>query len=373
MTTINNPVLESAEFIVNNASDVWVEQRGVDSAAEWLAALHSQGAFSLKRWRQENPLHFQEMSDDCVQWVFLVDCLNFSFWSSHPDGLLFAVDFAGALHTGYWSLPAALNRALAEGVPLLSAEYLRDLTLAQLARVFRSATAAEVPLLEERLAVLRETGAVLCDRFGGLFSNVLLAAGGSALRLVELVAQHFPHFADAALFQGRRVLIAKRAQILAADLWAAFEGQGWGAFGDIDQITMFADYRVPQVLQHLGMLRYSDGLLETLRRGEMLPPGSSLEVQIRGASIWAVELLRRRLVEIMRPGDVKDGGKDEDQITTTETISTSTSTSTSTTSIYSSNSIINAITIDFYLWDYAKLHAEEMKDIPIHRTRSIYY
>lgn len=32
----------------------------------------------------------------------------------------------------------------------------------------------------------------------------------------------------------------KRAQIFVADLWAAFEGEGYGEFHDIDQITMFA-------------------------------------------------------------------------------------------------------------------------------------
>ena len=32
----------------------------------------------------------------------------------------------------------------------------------------------------------------------------------------------------------------KRAQILVADLWACFEGKGYGYFEDIDKITMFA-------------------------------------------------------------------------------------------------------------------------------------
>ena len=35
----------------------------------------------------------------------------------------------------------------------------------------------------------------------------------------------------------------KRAQILIADLWACFEGKGYGQFHDIDTLTMFADYR----------------------------------------------------------------------------------------------------------------------------------
>lgn len=51
----------------------------------------------------------------------------------------------------------------------------------------------------------------------------------------------------------------KRVQILVADLWACFEGQGHGKFDDIDHITMFADYRVPQV-----RLRLRNGLFTVL-------------------------------------------------------------------------------------------------------------
>ena len=39
------------------------------------------------------------------------------------------------------------------------------------------------------------------------------------------------------------VAFYKRAQILIADVWACCEGEGLGAFTDIDDITMFADYR----------------------------------------------------------------------------------------------------------------------------------
>jgi hypothetical protein len=36
------------------------------------------------------------------------------------------------------------------------------------------------------------------------------------------------------------VRFLKRAQIFVADLWAAFDGESWGEFNDIDKITMFA-------------------------------------------------------------------------------------------------------------------------------------
>lgn len=54
----------------------------------------------------------------------------------------------------------------------------------------------------------------------------------------------------------------KRAQIFVADVYGAFGGQGYGLFHDIDQLTMFADYRVPVVLRLLGVLQYSQQLAD---------------------------------------------------------------------------------------------------------------
>lgn len=65
-------------------------------------------------------------------------------------------------------------------------------------------------------------------------------AGHSAGKLVNLLAKHFPCFRDEGHFDGRRVRFLKRAQIFVADLWAAFNGTGYGEFYDIDHITMFA-------------------------------------------------------------------------------------------------------------------------------------
>ena len=38
------------------------------------------------------------------------------------------------------------------------------------------------------------------------------------------------------------------------------QGKGLGRLDDIDQLTMFADYRVPVTLRELGILRYSNEL-----------------------------------------------------------------------------------------------------------------
>lgn len=69
------------------------------------------------------------------------------------------------------------------------------------------------------------------------------------------------------LSQGKKIAFYKRAQILLADFWGIVEERGDGSVPDLDDLTMFADYRVPQALVYLGVLRYSDSLMNTLKDG----------------------------------------------------------------------------------------------------------
>ena len=115
---------------------------------------------------------------------------------------------------------------------------------------------------------------------------------------MNLLAERFPCFRDEATFERKKVRFLKRAQIFVADLWAAFEGEGYGEFNDIDKITMFAgicplndfmgtkliqtDYRVPQMLHSLGCIWYSPSLEKRVREHVIIEPGHSWELQIRG-------------------------------------------------------------------------------------------
>lgn len=92
------------------------------------------------------------------------------------------------------------------------------------------------------------------------------------------------------------------------------------------------------MLHSLGIMWYCPSLENHVRRLDMIESGHTWEMQIRGCSIWGVELLRREIL-LLKP-DAK----------------------------------INAILIDFFLYDLAKEKEEKGADvIPHHRTRSIWY
>ena len=98
---------------------------------------------------------------------------------------------------------------------------------------------------------------------------------------------------DTTSFNDKKLQIMKRAQLVIADLWACANaskeeteftklekllklsqhseiwsnlGKLWKCnFIDIDQLTAFADYRVPQTLLESGALQYSEKLIKLLK------------------------------------------------------------------------------------------------------------
>ncbi|KAI8874216.1 hypothetical protein GQ42DRAFT_62820 [Ramicandelaber brevisporus] len=318
--------------------------------------------YSPAAWKQ-HPLNPAVANEEAAEWIFVVDTLNFSFWHDVPDDAeqQFAVEYNGELHRGYWSLCACINRALDDGIPMLDARFYATASDDQLAHIFRSSTKTPIPMFPARCQVLREAGRVLVERFGGRFANLLAECGHSAVRLVKQVVHEFDSYKDAAEFVGFddgvpfafTARFYKRAQILAADIWACFENRGIGRLDDIDALTMFADYRVPQALVYLGALEYSDRLRQQLRARKHFASGDRLEMEIRGCSITAVEHIIAAIRSLQQADASNSGSSDSDTGGSTQQI--------------------NAVLVDFYLWDFAQEFKSELAHIDIHLTRSVFY
>ncbi|MCA9573424.1 MAG: hypothetical protein KC656_36565, partial [Myxococcales bacterium] len=71
--------------------------------------------------------------------------------------------------------------------------------------------------------------------------------------------------------------------------------RGPGAFHDVDRLTVFADYRLPQVLRGAGLMRLPEPLARRIEAGEVLAEGCPEEVEIRAATVHLGELIRQAL------------------------------------------------------------------------------
>lgn len=107
-------VLEGAEYVYDNAVDVAIDAQNTKAAAHMIYDQMQKKEYSTKTW-SSHELHPQSKDEHAVAFIFTMDLLNFSFWSDAEGDERYAVEYKGKLYTGYWSLVAALQRALDEG------------------------------------------------------------------------------------------------------------------------------------------------------------------------------------------------------------------------------------------------------------------
>jgi hypothetical protein len=96
---------------------------------------------------------------------------------------------------------------------------------------------------------------------------------------------------------------------------------------------MFADYRVPQILREMGIMKYSEELAMKIDSFIEIPFGSEEEIEIRAMTILAVDKLHKALCSL--------------------------------------GISLLVIEVDWLLWQRGEAMKDQIK--PHHRTLTIYY
>jgi hypothetical protein len=235
--------------------------------------------------------HYLNRGDDTAAFFLILDTINFGsgyfpLLSKRPG------------MSGYFTVAHSLNDFYKNRGPL-TAEDLTHLTIEDCTGIFAQdpANKAVAELMQLFTTALNDLGHYLLESFDGSYIALIEAAGSSAERLVQLLMK-MPFFNDVALYDNLKVPFYKRAQLMAADLSIAFQGEGLGTFNDLYTLTIFADNLVPHVLRVDNVLFYEEVLSARIDAGELIPFGSAEEIEIRACAVHAVELLKEELNRI---------------------------------------------------------------------------
>lgn len=309
-----NLVLKTTLFVVKNSKKVKINTKKVKILAKKLAP-----KIKIPKWPKN--LHFQSKKpEELLTYLFVLDSLNFCFWPKK-----WKIKYKNKIFSGYFALSLKLKEFF-ETKKEVNFQSLAKINFSEFKKFFW-----ELPLLEQRYKILKKVSEKMAKKYSSPIKFVLLAKN-SAKKLLQKIYTELPYFDDFSFYKGKKIYFLKRAQILIADIFGAFDGKGLGYFKDMDYLTCFADYKLPQILHHYGVLEYSKDLEEKIKNKKLIKKGSRKEIEIRANTIWAIEYLKEELKKI--------GLK------------------------------IRSFELDWYLWE--KSQKIKLK-FPHHRTKTIFY
>jgi hypothetical protein len=292
------PVLQSVLPVVEASRHVRTNTDEIARVAGWLA-------YEPFGWPQA-ALPFDLGGDPGVltDYQLFLNTLNFAF-SDFATGVKYEAERDGRLWSDSEGMVANILNALDAGVPVLTGAWQAGATREDLARLFTGTI--EIPMLDERTAILNAVGAALVDRYQGRWANWVASCAPSMYAegagLLERLPAEFPRFRDISILDGREVRLFKLGQLALWNLHTSHQATGVFAVRDLSNMTAFADYIVPVALRLMRILEYSPELEHRINEGEEIPRDSGEEIEIRAHTLYATALLTEAVNAIRPAGE----------------------------------------------------------------------
>jgi len=285
-----NRVLETTSKIIENPKYVFIDQATIDNVGEKIAGED----LEIPSW--DAPVFLDGDDQATIDFFLLGNSINFAY-TDFDSGVKYSTGFMDTEWKGAFGMWAALKKAVQQGLPILEGEYLSRVSAEDLKTIFHGNI--EIPLFDERLEIFRQVGEVLAVNYSGHFYNLVEASNGRLFNqgtgLVERLTKDFPSFDDSVVYNGEVVRFDKRAQLGPAMLYGRFGNQGQFQMGDVDELTVFADYVLPKSLRDMGILIYEESLANRIDNHQLINAGSQEELEIRASTIHASKMLQDRI------------------------------------------------------------------------------
>ncbi len=284
-------VLTSTKLIVENLRHLTLNENRLDELAKKIIERFKKGLDD----EYELGIGSTGTIEEDLQLVFIEDVVNFCFWSGKNDQK-WEIEYpmGNTISGGWYGLVGCFKRGIAEGIKICDAKFLSNLTIDEARNFFRGKGNAGIPLLDERVKNLREAGTVLLEHFEGKIINLIKFSNYDSVEIIKNILKYFPSFRDISYLNGKEVKFLKRVQICPNDFSYVLKNTQ-NKITNLDKLTAYADYKLPQVLRMCGIFNYSIILAGKVDSMTEILHDSGEEIEIRAATIWAVELLRQKI------------------------------------------------------------------------------
>lgn len=285
--TLDN-VLITCKYVMDNAKHVKINKEKIKEFSLSIKDL------KLEHWLSFNPYNILNWSvEDIVNFLIILGSIDCSFWGNPK-----------------WTIETEngeVDGAIALIYSLVKLKIKGHLNFEQISyQEFTEALKGNVsmPLEKERYDVLYQTSFVINHQMNGNFYQYIKNINND-IELLNLIINNFKSFKDIRTYNGKTIYFYKLAQLVTSDILHIRELKE-NIWVDYSHLVGCADYKIPQILRHIGILEYDQDLSSLVDNKIEIEENAIYEVEIRASMIIAINLIKKELDDKMTSLDIND-------------------------------------------------------------------
>lgn len=271
-------ILTSCEYVVDNSKHVSINKENIRYLTDNISKIN------MSHWLVSSPFGLLDLPVDViVNFLLIFEAIDFSFWGNPKWSI--------QTETGSLDGSIALLYSLLKYVKENKTTDLSNIKKNEFANILKGNI--EIPLLEERLKIVRQVSKTVNKKMNGNFYKYIENIN-SDCELFEIIISNFPNFKDERIYDGKKIYFYKLAQLLTSDILHIREIKEKIKM-EYSHLIGCADYRIPQVLREMGILIYDKELTNFVDKQIELPINSEYEVEIRANMLIVIDMIYEQL------------------------------------------------------------------------------
>lgn len=271
----------TTEYVIKNSEHVKINYKKLDNFIKNIKC------DDLKNWLLYNPYDLLELNvEEIINFLLIFEAIDYSFWG-HPK---WTIETDEGLKDGSDALLYAMIKYLKE----TNSKDFSNLSLNQFKKILKGNI--EIPLLMERYNTIVNINKIVNDKMNGNFYKSIYNITND-IELFDFIINNFPSFKDEREYKGKTVYFYKLGQLLTSDILHIREKLE-NIKVDYSNLIGCADYKIPQTLEALGIIEYSEELLDIIKNKKQIDVSSKYEVEIRASQIVVLKYIKNKLENI---------------------------------------------------------------------------
>ncbi len=271
-------IIKSSKYVMDNAKYVKIDYDKLDDFIQNIDCKN------LKFWLSNNPYNIFELGiDNIVNFLLYFEAIDYSFWGNPKWTIETNLGFKDGSDALLYSLLNYFKES--KNIDFLS------INLEDFKHILKGNV--EIPLIEERYNTLVEVSSIVNNKMNGNF-YVAIKNIKKDTELLEFIISNFPSFKDERKYNGKTIYFYKLAQLLVSDILHLRELLE-NIEVDYSNLVGCADYKIPQTLRALEIIKYSPELEQIIDNKKEIKVSSEYEVEIRASTLVVIDYIKNKL------------------------------------------------------------------------------